>query len=329
MKIKFNISILSTLILMACASFTLGAQNNMGKVDDLGRIAIVPYVTDQVENFPEIAKNNLRSKMAQILTKNGIAGSAGFSSQFIMVPNVSVLSKDVVAGAPPKVAVNLEVAFFVGDGVNGVKYGSTAIYAKGVGSNETKAYVAALRSISSSNKELANLVETAKSRIVEYYNDNCDFILKEAESMAAQNDYDQALYTLSSVPQVTKDCFSKAQDKIGAVYKDKIDRECDILLNQATNAWNSGQDLAAAEKAARLMNQIEPESSCYAKVKSLSRTIKAGVKDVNNKEWALLNKQLESITEIEKNRLANSREIALAYAKNQPKTVTYNVRGWW
>lgn len=53
MKIKFNISILSTLILMACASFTLGAQNNMGKVDDLGRIAIVPYVTDQVENFPE------------------------------------------------------------------------------------------------------------------------------------------------------------------------------------------------------------------------------------------------------------------------------------
>ncbi|MGB1137283.1 MAG: hypothetical protein ACPGZQ_08530, partial [Flavobacteriaceae bacterium] len=201
MKIKFNISILSTLILMACASFTLGAQNNMGKVDDLGRIAIVPYVTDQVENFPEIAKNNLRSKMAQILTKNGIAGSAGFSSQFIMVPNVSVLSKDVVAGAPPKVAVNLEVAFFVGDGVNGVKYGSTAVYAKGVGSNETKAYVAALRNISSSNKELANLVETAKSRIVEYYNDNCDFILKEAESMAAQNDYDQALYTLSSVPQ--------------------------------------------------------------------------------------------------------------------------------
>lgn len=329
MKIKFNISILSTLILMACASFTLGAQNNMGKVDDLGRIAIVPYVTDQVENFPEIAKNNLRSKMAQILTKNGIAGSAGFSSQFIMVPNVSVLSKDVVAGAPPKVAVNLEVAFFVGDGVNGVKYGSTAVYAKGVGSNETKAYVAALRNISSSNKELANLVETAKSRIVEYYNDNCDFILKEAESMAAQNDYDQALYTLSSVPQVTKDCFTKAQDKIGAVYQDKIDRECDILLNQATNAWNSGQDLAAAEKAARLMNQIEPESSCYAKVKSLSRTIKAGVKDVNNKEWALLNKQLESITEIEKNRLANSREIALAYAKNQPKTVTYNVRGWW
>lgn len=267
--------------------------------------------------------------MAQILTKNGIAGSAGFSSQFIMVPNVSVLSKDVVAGAPPKVAVNLEVAFFVGDGVNGVKYGSTAVYAKGVGSNETKAYVAALRNISSSNKELANLVETAKSRIVEYYNDNCDFILKEAESMAAQNDYDQALYTLSSVPQVTKDCFNKAQDKIGAVYQDKIDRECDILLNQATNAWNSGQDLAAAEKAARLMNQIEPESSCYAKVKSLSRTIKAGVKDVNNKEWALLNKQLESITEIEKNRLANSREIALAYAKNQPKTVTYNVRGWW
>jgi len=329
MKIKFIISTLAVFVLMGFASYTAKAQNDMGKVDDLGRIAIVPYVTDQVEDFPEIAKNNLRSKMAQILTKNGIAGSAGFSSRFIMVPNISVLSKDVVAGAPPKVAMNLEVAFFIGDGVNGVKYGSTAVYAKGVGSNETKAYIAALRNISSSNKEIASLIETAKGRIIEYYNDNCDLILKEAEGMATQNEYDQALATLASVPEVTKDCFNKAQDKIGSVYQAKINRECDILLNQATNAWNSGQDLAAAQEATELLNQIEPESACYAKVKSLSRTIKAGVKDVNNKEWQLINKQLESITQIEKNRLANSREIALAYAKNQPKTVTYNVRGWW
>ena len=43
----------------------------------------------------------------------------------------------------------------------------------------------------------------------------------------------------------------------------------------------------------------------------------------------MLNKQLESITEIEKNRLANTKEIALAYANNQPKNVVYNVKGWW
>ncbi|MDB2463455.1 hypothetical protein N9W69_01405 [Flavobacteriaceae bacterium] len=330
MKIKSYISIIALALLTLGGSMVeVLAQNKMDKTDDLGRIAIVPYVTDQIEDLPEIAKNNLRSKMAQILTKQGIAGSAGFSSQFIMVPNISVLSKDVVAGAPPKVALNLEVAFYIGDGINGVKYGSAAVMAKGVGSTETKAYVSALRNISSSNKDLAKLIDTAKERILEYYNDGCDFIIKEANNLAAQNKFDEALYALSSVPVVSKECFNKAQDRIGDVYQQMIDRDCDMLLNQATNAWNAGQNYEAAVEATELLNQIEPESACFSKVKTLSKSIRAGIKDTNNKEWAMLNKQLESITEIEKNRLSTTKEIALAYANNQPKNVVYNVKGWW
>jgi len=330
MKIKSYISIIAVALLTLGGSMTeVLAQNKMDKTDDLGRIAIVPYVTDQIEDLPEIAKNNLRSKMAQILTKQGIAGSAGFSSQFIMVPNISVLSKDVVAGAPPKVALNLEVAFYIGDGINGVKYGSAAVMAKGVGSTETKAYVSALRNISSSNKDLAQLIDTAKERILEYYNDGCDLILKEADNLAAENKFDEALYSLSSVPVVSKECFNKAQDRIGDVYQQMIDRDCDMLLNQATNAWNAGQNYEAAVEATELLNQIEPESACFSKVKTLSKSIRAGIKDTNNKEWAMLNKQLESITEIEKNRLSTTKEIALAYANNQPKNVVYNVKGWW
>jgi len=330
MKIKSYISIIAVALLTLGGSMAeVLAQNKMDKTDDLGRIAIVPYVTDQIEDLPEIAKNNLRSKMAQILTKQGIAGSAGFSSQFIMVPNISVLSKDVVAGAPPKVALNLEVAFYIGDGINGVKYGSAAVMAKGVGSTETKAYVSALRNISSSNKDLAQLIVTAKERILEYYNDGCDFILKEADNLAAENKFDEALYALSSVPVVSKECFNKAQDRIGDVYQQMIDRDCDMLLNQATNAWNAGQNYEAAVEATELLNQIEPESACFSKVKTLSKSIRAGIKDTNNKEWAMLNKQLESITEIEKNRLSTTKEIALAYANNQPKNVVYNVKGWW
>jgi len=330
MKIKSYISIIALALLTLGGSMVeVLAQNKMDKTDDLGRIAIVPYVTDQIEDLPEIAKNNLRSKMAQILTKQGIAGSAGFSSQFIMVPNISVLSKDVVAGAPPKVALNLEVAFYIGDGINGVKYGSAAVMAKGVGSTETKAYVSALSNISSNNKDLAKLIDTAKERILEYYNDGCDFIIKEANNLAAQNKFDEALYALSSVPVVSKECFNKAQDRIGDVYQQMIDRDCDMLLNQATNAWNAGQNYEAAVEATNLLNQIEPESACFSKVKSLSKRMRAGMTDTNNKEWAMLNKQLESITEIEKNRLSTTKEIALAYANNQPQNVVYNVKGWW
>ena len=326
MKIK-TILLLVSLVFIAMPS--MDAQNNEGKVDDFNRIAIVPYVSDQIENIPLSAKNNLQSKMAQVLTKNNIAGSTGYASQFIMAPNVSVLSKEVLASAPPKVILNLEVAFYIGDGVNGVKFGSSAINVKGVGTNENKAYLSAFKSININNLELTNLINQSKKRILKYYNDGCDFILKEADNLAKQNKFDQALHVLSSIPVVSKDCFNQAQDKIGDIYKQKINRDCSVLLNRATNAWNSVQDYESAKEASMYLNQIEPNSNCYSKVLNLADSIKTGVKRNNDKNWEFLDKQIESITEIEKTQSETNKEIAIAYAKSLPQNVVYNIKGWW
>ena len=326
MKFK-TILLLVSLIIIGVPS--MYAQNNEGKVNDFNRIAIVPYVSEQIENIPLSAKNNLQSKMAQILTKNNIAGSTGYASQFIMVPNISVLSKEVLASAPPKVILNLEVAFYIGDGVNGVKFGSAALNVKGVGTNENKAYLTAFKNININNLELTNLINQSKKRILEYYNDGCDFILKEADNLAKQNEFDQALYVLSSIPVVSKDCFNQAQDKIGGIYKQKINRDCSVLLNRATNAWNSGQDYESAKEASTYLDQIEPNSNCYSEVVNLANSIKNGVKRNTDKNWDFLDKQLESITEIEKARSESAKEVALAYASSLPKNVVYNVKGWW
>jgi len=320
--------IIITIIICVLSFGVTEAQNSQEKVDDMGRIAIVPYVANQVENIPLSAKNNLQSKMAQILTANGIAGSTNYNSRFIITPNISVLSKDVVAGAPPKVALVIEVAFYVGDGVSGTKFGSTAINVKGVGRNENKAYLSAFKNIRSNNTEIKNLISKAKERILAFYNDGCDFIIKEAESLTKQNKFDEALFSLTSVPVVSKDCFSKAQDMVAVVYKQKINRDCDILLNMANNAWNSGQNFEAAEKAGFYLNQIEPDSKCYSKVKSLANTIQKGVKKNTDREWNFIENQQKYSAEVEKNRLQTSKEIALAYANNQPETI-YNIKGWW
>lgn len=317
------------MLFVGLAGLLVQAQNTQGKVDDFGRIAIVPYVSEQVEDIPLSAVNNLQSKMAQILTSQGIAGSTTYQSQFIMTPNVSVLSKEIVAGAPPKVALVLEVAFYIGDGISGVKFGSATLTTKGVGTNENKAYLSAFKNISTKNSQLIQLIENSKNRILAYYNNGCDFILKEADNLAKQNKFEEALYKLSSIPVVSKDCFNKAQDKIGGIYKQKIDRDCSTLLNQATNAWNTGQDIQAAKEAAVYLNQIEPGSKCFSKVKSLASTIQKGIKSNSDKEWALIKEQLKSITEIEKTKSNNSKEIALAYAKSMPQNVMYNIKGWW
>lgn len=305
------------------------AQNDLGKSDDLGRISIVPYVSEQVEHLPLSARNNLQSKLAQVVTANGLGDSQNYNTRFIITPNISVLDKYVVSGAPAKVALTLEVAVYVGDGITGKKFGSTAINVKGVGRNETKAYIAAVRQISSGDKNLQNLLMNAKNRILEYYNNECDFILKDAESLANQNQFENAIFVLTSVPNISKDCYNKALDMAAPLYQKKIDRDCKLLLNKAKNAWNAGLDFEAANDAASYLNQIEPNSDCYPQVESLSREINSRIKKVDDREWKFILKQQDDRTKVAVNQLQSLKEIALTYGQNQPQNPVYNIRGWW
>ena len=86
-KVKF------ILALLLVGSSVVFAQKNLS---DNERIAILPYVSSQVEYLPTIAKNNLQSKLAQIVSSNGYGQSIGFSgNRFIITPNISVLTKDI------------------------------------------------------------------------------------------------------------------------------------------------------------------------------------------------------------------------------------------
>jgi hypothetical protein len=305
------------------------AQNDLGKLDDLGRISIVPYVSDQVENLPLVARNNLQSKLAQVVTANGLGDSQNYNTRFIITPNISVLDKYVVPGAPAKVALTLEVAVYVGDGITGKKFGSTAINVKGVGRNETKAYVAAVRQISSGDNKLQNLLRTAKQRILEYYNNECDFILKDAESLVNQNQFENAIFILTSVPTISKDCYNQAIDMAKPLFQKKIDRDCTLLLNKARNAWNAGLDFNAANDAASYLNQIDPNAKCYPDVERLSRDINTRIKKVDDREWQFIFKQQDDRTEVAVNQLQSMKEIALTYGRNQAQNPVYNIRGWW
>ena len=319
---------ISFLLLSIFFAHPIVAQNEEGKLDDTGRIAIVPYVANQVEEVPLGAVNNLQSKMAQVLTQNGIAGSANFGSRFILTPNISVLSKDVVPAAPAKVALVLEVAFYIGDGYSGVKFGSAVMNVKGVGQNENKAYINAFRNINANNPELQKLVKDAKKSILSYYNDSCDFILKEAETLVAQEEYDKALYSLMSIPKETKDCYYKAQDLIKEIYTKKVNSDCEALLNMAKIAWTSGQNYEAANKAGVYLSMLSPKAKCYNEAKKLIKTMEKGVKENNDKEWKFIENQQKYNAEVDKNKLMAAKEVAIAYANHQPQMV-YKITSWW
>ena len=318
------------IILFLCFSLSLGslAQNNLGKSDDSGRILLSAYIPDQIDGLTPAAKASLANKLSQIASANGMGGSA--NSRFIITTNVSVLTKDITPTAPPMHAYTLEVTLYIGDGVDGTLFSSQSLTLKGVGTNETKAYIAALNGLKTKDPVYQTFIEKGKNKIVEYYNSKCDFILKEAEMLTNKNDFDGAIASLTSIPEVCKDCYDKAMDAVAPIYQKQIDRECKQRLMEATTAWNASQDLLNAENAGGILSQIEPGASCYKEALVLSSKIAQRVKELDQREWKFQMKQQQDNIDIKKATIKAARDIGVAYGNGPKATVIrYNIRGWW
>jgi hypothetical protein len=300
------------------------AQNTAGKLEDMGRIALNAYVPDQVESMPEAARSMLLNKLNQITTQSGMGGSP-LNPRFIITPKIVVMTKDLTATAPPMTALTLDVTLYIGDGLDGTKFASTSVSVKGVGINETKAYIEAIKGIKPTDPAIQAFVEKGKTKIIEYYNTRCDFIIKEAKVLESQLKYEEAILKLTSVPEVSADCYKKSMDAAMPLYQKQIDRQCKVKLTEANTAWNTNQNESGATAAGEILNTIDPNSACYGEAKALTATIGARIKEINNREWQYALKEQS----MEGDRIKAVRDVGVAYGNGQPKTVNYNVRGWY
>ncbi|MEH6764898.1 hypothetical protein [Aequorivita antarctica] len=286
-------------------------------------IALGTYIPYEMAEVPAAARQILETKLGQMVTKNGIS-DISYNSRFIITPNVSVMSKDVIGSAPPKIVLNLDITLYIGDGVNGTLYTSKSFNVKGVGSNETKAYIAAIKNMRTNGEDVQMFVTEGKQKIIDFFNNNCELIQKEANTLANQNRFEEALGLLVNVP-VNSTCYDKVGKSLKTMYQKTIDRDCQLKLAEATAIWNANQDLDAANEAGAILASIEPSSSCYPNVKSLFSKIESRVKTLSDRPWEYKLKVLDANIAIAK----GAQQVLMAYAKNQPSTVMYNIHGWY
>ncbi len=296
----------------------VGTAQNSGS-----NIALGTYIPYEMATVPQEARQILETKLGQMVTKNGIS-DISYNSRFIITPNVSVMSKDVIGSAPPKIALNLDITLYIGDGINGTLYTSKSFNVKGVGSNETKAYIAAIKNMRTNGDDVQLFVTEGKQKIIDFFNNNCELIQKEANTLANQNRFEEALGLLVNVP-VSSTCYDKVGKSLKTMYQKTIDRDCEVQLAQATAIWNAGQDMEAANTAGAILAEIEPSSACYSSVKALFSKIEGRVKTLSDRPWEYKLKVLDANVEIAK----GAQNVLMAYAKNQPNTVMYNIRGWY
>ena len=133
-------------VVMLTINASSWAQNSVGKADDMGRIVLSVHIEANA-NIPSYAKSIVANKLTQIASKNGVAGTS-LDKRFVITANVIEVSRDITATAPPKVALTIIPTVYIGDGITGVLYASYELPSvKGVGDNETKAYISAVKAI--------------------------------------------------------------------------------------------------------------------------------------------------------------------------------------
>ena len=301
-------------------SFTTVAQETK---NDLAKVTLTPYIDASVSEITSGASSILTNKLNQIVNQNGLEGNG--DPRFIITANVVIVSKDVIASAPPSIVYTLDVNLYIGDGLDGNKFASYSTSCKGVGINENKAMIEALKNIKPNNTEIQNFVTLGKKKVISFYNDRCDLILKQAKLLEAQNRYEEAIYKLTSIPESSLTCFNKAIEAIVPIYAKFINRDCQIKLQEATNIWNANQTMEAANQVGEILSTIDPQSTCYKEVRVFSNKVAKRVLELNDREWKF---KVDSEIGLTRDLIKAYRDVGVAYGNGQPKSVVYNIRGW-
>jgi hypothetical protein len=326
-KNKFNSKTMKKiiLILFLFAIVVVNAQTQ-SKAATTSLIELNTYIPDQIEGLTDIAKNNLENKLSQIVTANGMGVSSN-SARFIITANIVVLSKNIMPTAPPMQAYSLGVNLYIGDGMEGIMFATHSVTLKGVGENETKAYMAALKTLKVNDPQYQVFIDKAKAKIVDYYNRKCDFIIKDAKALASQSQYEAALFKLSTIPEACKVCYDKSAPIARTIYKQQIDYDCKVKLAQAKSSWSASQNEYGATAAGEYLIEIDPKASCYGEAQVFTNKIASKILADDKREWNFKMKVYQDEVTAEKAALKAERDIALAYAKTE--SVNYTIVGWW
>jgi hypothetical protein len=300
------------------------AQNNLGSANDYDRIALDVYIPEQVENIPDHAKSLITSKLTNAITEKGMAG-AGASPRFLVTAKMELLTKDIAPTVPRVETYTFDIYLYIVDHVDKTIVSSTSFTAKGTGSNANKAYTNALRTLDLKNDKVEKFLDDGKTKIIQYYNSRCDFIIARAKSLATQNQFADALATLSGIPEVCKDCYMKALDEIGPIYQDFIDHDCQIMVNVASAVWASQPNSDGAMAAGAVLSGIDPDSRCYAESRTLIGKMEQKVLKDENRDWSFMREVYQNEVMLEALRIKAFRDVGVAYGENQQPTYVYDI----
>ena len=237
------------------------------------------------------------------------------NARFILTAKLDQIDRYIVDGAPSQIVNVFGVTLYIADIYNQKLFTSTYTEIKGVGTNETKASLNAIKRLNKQNSKIGDFMINSKRKIIEYYNTNLPNILKEAKVKATMKNYGEALAMISVIPSCCNgydEAMAEAQ-KIYVLYRDVYFQ---AELNKAKALWASSPTIDNSSNVVSILANIDPEAKCYSDAMVLLSEIAKTVKTDIDYE---IKKKYEDAVEIEKLRIQAITEIGKAYGTNQPK----------
>ncbi len=300
--------IIICLLLLAIAATTF-AQT----VNDIGKIALSVSMPATLEGLDASQGTKLATKITQIVSANGVVASPG-KNTFTLYPTFTINESSVVEGGLSKLTVTkTELGLVIRQTDTNTIFSSTTKAISGSGNSVLLSITNAISKISSGDLQFKQFIETAKTKIVQYYDAQCDQILSKSESLMLVQDYEQSLALLMSIPQEVN-CYLKIQERSMLIYQALQNQKCakQIQSAKATLAANKFSEVLD------MLGEIDPAASCFAEAQTLLKDIGSKISAEEKKEWDLLMTRYKDAVELEKVRINAIKEIAVSYSTNLP-----------
>jgi hypothetical protein len=297
-------------------TFTSFAQST----DDIGKIALSVIMPDNVDGLDASQLSKLETKITQIVSTSGLAAS-GYNNNFVIYPKFAINESNVVEGGMQNITViTADLSLFIKQVDNNVIFSTISKSLKGSGSSKQLAITNAISKITTSDSDYKIFIETGKNKIIQYYTDKCQDIIKKAEYYNKMQQYEQAFGLLMTVPEEISSCYSLVQDKVIEIYKNYQTQKCTEQIQQAKTSIATND----YHTALNILEDVDPSASCFNESQSLEKSIETKIAAEEKKQWDFKMKQHDDAVSLEKQRIDAVKDIAVSYYKSQPTTVNYN-----
>lgn len=206
-------------------------------------------------------KSNIASFITSSATRAGILSNQYPSARF--VTNVSAIQLDgdriQISGIPMWVA-EIQYDFSVIEMDSGNQFASYTLTVKQSGDSENDLMRQSVKELNSKRNAFISFMTQTKADILKYYTENMDRLLKNAELLQAQHDFDSAIRLLGQIPREC-DGYDRVHSAIESAYTAKLDYECDSRMVQ----FNVLKGQKKYDEAIELLLELPNGSKCHSK----------------------------------------------------------------